>query len=156
MRTYLICILLPLFVLSCNSDNPADKNDNTTEKGISALINDTHFASNDVSIQKQLGTHNILLGIEGIDHEDTLKILLYFDPGDTIKTGTYSLDVSTKHLGIYHHGNEIDTASEGEVYLEAFDENYPIKAAGIFNFIIKENSVTKYSITNGYFNSGDF
>ena len=155
MKVCLLNLMILLVILSCTDDNPSNNNINVIKpKEISALINDVSFKAETISIEMEFGTHNKILAILGIKGTDTLKLNVGFEADDTLKTGTYSL-LDSNSYAVYHHENAVDTTSEGEVYIETLDENYPVKAAGTFNFVIKENDQIKYNVTNGIFNSGN-
>lgn len=151
MRKIIIIIAVLFTIYGCNESTTNNKSTNQ----IKALINGNQFQTDNINVEVMLGPARKQLRIYGESGELALELILKFEPMDSIKAGTYNLSKDGEFIGVYHHTDVKDTATEGTVTLEKFiDGTNPI-AKGTFNFMVKFNNNSLYLVTNGSFNSGN-
>ncbi|MFC2129981.1 hypothetical protein ACFLSQ_00955 [Bacteroidota bacterium] len=151
--TFGLCIIL-LFLVACNDDD-TPTNNNNVEKKTSAIINGNDWLADNTFFDVELGVAGRQLRILGIKELDSIELILKIQPSESLEAGTYTIEPDGDYFGIYYHSGLIDTASEGTIYLEKVVEAYPAVAVGTFDFVIKDNQTTLYTITEGVFNSGN-
>ena len=155
-----ICLIVILFIfVACGDENkpPDDNNNNDNVKKMTALINGNEWKADSIYVASELGTHRKQLRIFGIKGLDSIELILQFEPSDSMVPGTYNFSLSPESyfIAVYLHAGSRDTASEGTVILSKVKEEYPEIAVGTYNFIIKNNQTTLYTITEGAFDSGN-
>jgi hypothetical protein len=148
MKTFILLVITFLVVTACDDSNT---NNNSSTNKITATLNGNSFKADKFNVEVMVGPARKQLRIFGESGELGIELLLKFEPMDTIKPGTYTLTKYGDFKAVYYHTGIKDTATEGTIQLDKFENELKPITKGSYSFLVKQDNTVMYGVSNGVF-----